>query len=85
MTKKMLAVAAFAAVAVLAGCGNHNEEVLTGDVTTGTELVEVMTGEVVAEEVLTGEVVVEEVLTGEAVEVVAEEVVTGDVVVETIE
>ena len=36
MTKKMLAVAALAGVAVLAGCGSHTEEaVVTGDVTTG--------------------------------------------------
>ena len=46
MTKKMLAVAALAGVAVLAGCGSHTEEaVVTGDVTTGAEVVEMMTGD----------------------------------------
>lgn len=85
MTKKMLAVAAFAAVAVLAGCGTYTEEVLTGDVVTGDvvveEVVETLTGDVVVEEVTTGDVVVD-VVTGD---VVAEEVTTGDVVVETLE
>lgn len=80
MTKKMLAVAALAGVAVLAGCGTHTEEaVVTGDVVTGTESVEMMTG---AEEVVTGEIldVTEEATTG------AEEttVATGDFVVETV-
>ncbi len=70
MTKKMLAVAALAGVAVLAGCGTKTEEVVvTGDVNTGVEVVETMTG-------------AEEVLSGEAVEVSGTtetaEVATGD-------
>ncbi|MBB1543352.1 MAG: hypothetical protein HG456_001120 [candidate division SR1 bacterium] len=74
MTKKMLAVAALAGVAVLAGCGTKTEEVVvTGDVNTGVEVVETMTG-------------AEEVLSGEAVEVSGTtetaEVATGDFVVE---
>ena len=74
MTKKMLAVAALAGVAVLAGCGTKTEEVVvTGDVNTGVEVVETMTG-------------AEEVLSGEAVEVSGTtetaEVATGDLVVE---
>ena len=74
MTKKMLAVAALAGVAVLAGCGTHTEEpVIVGDVNTGVEVVETMTG-------------AEEVLSGEAVEVSGTtetaEVATGDFVVE---
>lgn len=74
MTKKMLAVAALAGVAVLAGCGTQTEEVVvTGDVNTGVEVVETMTG-------------AEEVLSGEAVEVSGTtetaEVATGDFVVE---
>lgn len=75
MTKKMLAVAALAGVAVLAGCGTHTEEpvIVTGDVNTGVEVVETMTG-------------AEEVLSGEAVEVSGTtetaEVATGDFVVE---
>lgn len=74
MTKKMLAVAALAGVAVLAGCGTKTEEVVvTGDVNTGVEVVETMTG-------------AEEVLSGEAVEVSGTtetaEIATGDFVVE---
>ncbi len=78
MTKKMLAVAALAGVAVLAGCGTHTEEpvIVTGDVNTGMEMVEVMTGDV-------------DTMSGEAVEVSGTtgdeetaEVVTGDFVVE---
>ena len=74
MTKKMLAVAALAGVAVLAGCGTKTEEVVvTGDVNTGVEVVETMTG-------------AEEVLSGAAVEVSGTtetaEVATGDFVVE---
>ena len=74
MTKKMLAVAALAGVAVLAGCGTKTEEVVvTGDVNTGVEVVETMTG-------------AEEVLSGEAIEVSGTtetaEVATGDFVVE---
>ena len=74
MTKKMLAVAALAGVAVLAGCGTQTEEVVvTGDVNTGVEVVETMTG-------------AEEVLSGEAVEVSGTtetaEIATGDFVVE---
>ena len=77
MTKKMLAVAALAGVAVLAGCGTHTEEVVvTGDVNTGVEMVEVMTGDV-------------DTMSGEAVEVSGTtgdeetaEVATGDFVVE---
>lgn len=74
MTKKMLAVAALAGVAVLAGCGTHTEEVVvTGDVNTGVEMVEVMTGDV-------------DTMSGEAVEVTeatgTAEVATGDFVVE---
>ena len=75
MTKKMLAVAALAGVAVLAGCGTHTEEpvIVTGDVNTGVEVVETMTG-------------AEEVLSGEAVEVSGTtetaEIATGDFVVE---
>lgn len=74
MTKKMLAVAALAGVAVLAGCGTHTEEVVvTGDVNTGVEMVEVMTGDV-------------DTMSGEAVEVTeatgTAEVTTGDFVVE---
>lgn len=75
MTKKMLAVAALAGVAVLAGCGTHTEEpvIVTGDVNTGMEMVEVMTGDV-------------ETMSGEAVEVTeatgTTEVATGDFVVE---
>ncbi len=70
----MLAVAALAGVAVLAGCGTKTEEVVvTGDVNTGVEVVETMTG-------------AEEVLSGEAVEVSGTtetaEVATGDFVVE---
>ena len=70
----MLAVAALAGVAVLAGCGTHTEEVVvTGDVNTGVEVVETMTG-------------AEEVLSGEAVEVSGTtetaEIATGDFVVE---
>ena len=70
----MLAVAALAGVAVLAGCGTKTEEVVvTGDVNTGGEVVETMTG-------------AEEVLSGEAVEVSGTtetaEVATGDFVVE---
>ena len=76
MTKKMLAVAALAGVAVLAGCGTHTEEpvIVTGDVNTGMEMVEVMTGDV-------------DTMSGEAVEVSAEDtgaVTTGDFIVETI-
>ena len=75
MTKKMLAVAALAGVAVLAGCGTHTEEpvIVTGDVNTGMEMVEVMTGDV-------------DTMSGEAVEVSAEDteaVTTGDFIVET--
>ena len=56
MTKKMLAVAALAGVAVLAGCGSHTDEaVVTGDVTTGTEVVEVMTGDEMAVEATSGD------------------------------
>ena len=74
MTKKMLAVAALAGVAVLAGCGTKTEEVVvTGDVNTGVEVVETMTG---AEEVLSGEVVEVSGTTETA------EVATGDFVVE---
>ena len=74
MTQKMLAVAALAGVAVLAGCGTQTEEVVvTGDVNTGVEVVETMTG-------------AEEVLSGEAVEVSGTtetaEIATGDFVVE---
>lgn len=74
MTKKMLAVAALAGVAVLAGCGTQTEEVVvTGDVNTGVEMVEVMTGDV-------------DTMSGEAVEVSGTtetaEVATGDFVVE---
>lgn len=74
MTKKMLAVAALAGVAVLAGCGTKTEEVVvTGDVNTGVEVVETMTG-------------AGEVLSGEAVEVSGTtetaEIATGDFVVE---
>lgn len=75
MTKKMLAVAALAGVAVLAGCGTHTEEpvIVTGDVNTGMEMVEVMTGDV-------------DTMSGEAVEVTEAtgtvEVATGDFVVE---
>lgn len=74
MTKKMLAVAALAGVAVLAGCGTQTEEVVvTGDVNTGVEMVEVMTGDV-------------DTMSGEAVEVTeatgTAEVATGDFVVE---
>jgi len=74
MTKKMLAVAALAGVAVLAGWGTQTEEVVvTGDVNTGVEVVETMTG-------------AEEVLSGEAVEVSGTtetaEIATGDFVVE---
>lgn len=70
----MLAVAALAGVAVLAGCGTQTEEVVvTGDVNTGVEVVETMTG-------------AEEVLSGEAVEVSGTtetaEIATGDFVVE---
>lgn len=70
----MLAVAALAGVAVLAGCGTKTEEVVvTGDVNTGVEVVETMTG-------------AEEVLSGEAVEVSGTtetaEIATGDFVVE---
>ena len=70
----MLAVAALAGVAVLAGCGTHTEEVVvTGDVNTGVEMVEVMTGDV-------------DTMSGEAVEVSGTtetaEVATGDFVVE---
>lgn len=71
----MLAVAALAGVAVLAGCGTHTEEpvIVTGDVNTGVEVVETMTG-------------AEEVLSGEAVEVSGTtetaEIATGDFVVE---
>ena len=70
----MLAVAALAGVAVLAGCGTKTEEVVvTGDVNTGVEVVETMTG-------------AEEVLSGAAVEVSGTtetaEVATGDFVVE---
>lgn len=76
MTKKMLAVAALAGVAVLAGCGTHTEEpvIVTGDVNTGMEMVEVMTGDV-------------DTMSGEAVEVSTEgtgTVTTGDFIVETI-
>lgn len=76
MTKKMLAVAALAGVAVLAGCGTHTDEpvIITGDVNTGMEMVEVMTGDV-------------DTMSGEAVEVSAEDtgaVTTGDFIVETI-
>lgn len=76
MTKKMLAVAALAGVAVLAGCGTHTEEpvIVTGDVNTGMEMVEVMTGDV-------------DTMSGEAVEVSTEDtgaVTTGDFIVETI-
>lgn len=75
MTKKMLAVAALAGVAVLAGCGTHTEEpvIVTGDVNTGMEMVEVMTGDV-------------DTMSGEVVEVSAEDtgaVTTGDFIVET--
>ena len=75
MTKKMLAVAALAGVAVLAGCGTHTDEpvIVTGDVNTGMEMVEVMTGDV-------------DTMSGEAVEVSAEDtgaVTTGDFIVET--
>ena len=75
MTKKMLAVAALAGVAVLAGCGTHTEEpvIVTGDVNTGMEMVEVMTGDV-------------DTMSGEAVEVSAEDtgaVTTGDFIVAT--
>ena len=75
MTKKMLAVAALAGVAVLAGCGTHTEEpvIVTGDVNTGMEMVEVMTGDV-------------DTMSGEAVEVSAEDtgaLATGDFIVET--
>ena len=71
----MLAVAALAGVAVLAGCGTHTEEpvIVTGDVNTGMEMVEVMTGDV-------------DTMSGEAVEVSAEDtetVATGDFIVET--
>ena len=74
MTKKMLAVAALAGVAVLAGCGTKTDEVVvTGDVNTGVEVVETMTG---AEEVLSGEAVevsgtteTAEVATGDFVEI----------------
>lgn len=70
----MLAVAALAGVAVLAGCGTKTEEVVvTGDVNTGVEVVETMTG---AEEVLSGEVVEVSGTTETA------EVATGDFVVE---
>ena len=56
MTKKMLAVAALAGVAVLAGCGSHTEEtVVTGDVTTGAEVVEMMTGDEMAVEATSGD------------------------------
>ena len=71
MTKKMLAVAALAGVAVLAGCGTHTEEpvIVTGDVNTGMEMVEVMTGDV-------------DTMSGEAVEATGHEetaeVATGD-------
>lgn len=74
----MLAVAALAGVAVLAGCGTHTEEpvIVTGDVNTGMEMVEVMTGDV-------------DTMSGEAVEVSGTtgdektaEVATGDFVVE---
>lgn len=70
----MLAVAALAGVAVLAGCGTQTEEVVvTGDVNTGVEMVEVMTGDV-------------DTMSGEAVEVTeatgTAEVATGDFVVE---
>lgn len=52
----MLAVAALAGVAVLAGCGSHTDEaVVTGDVTTGTEVVEVMTGDEMAVEATSGD------------------------------
>ena len=76
MTKKMLAVAALAGVAVLAGCGTHTDKpvIVTGDVNTGMEMVEVMTGDV-------------DTMSGEAVEVSAEDtgaVTTGDFIVETI-
>ena len=76
MTKKMLAVAALAGVAVLDGCGTHTEEpvIVTGDVNTGMEMVEVMTGDV-------------DTMSGEAVEVSTEDtgaVTTGDFIVETI-
>jgi len=72
----MLAVAALAGVAVLAGCGTHTEEpvIVTGDVNTGMEMVEVMTGDV-------------DTMSGEAVEVSTEDtgaVTTGDFIVETI-
>ena len=71
----MLAVAALAGVAVLAGCGTHTDEpvIVTGDVNTGMEMVEVMTGDV-------------DTMSGEAVEVSAEDtgaVTTGDFIVET--
>ena len=70
----MLAVAALAGVAVLAGCGTTEEPVIvTGDVNTGMEMVEVMTGDV-------------DTMSGEAVEVSGTtetaEVATGDFVVE---
>ena len=60
MTKKMLAVAALAGVAVLAGCGTHTEEVVvTGDVDTMSgEAVEV-SGTTETAEVATGDFVVE--------------------------
>ena len=72
----MLAVAALASVAVLAGCGTHTEEpvIVTGDVNTGVEMVEIITGDV-------------DTLSGEAVEVSTEDtgaVTTGDFIVETI-
>ena len=67
MTKKMLAVAALAGVAVLAGCGTVN---------TGMEMVEVMTGDV---DTMSGEAVEVSGTTGDEK---TAEVATGDFVVE---